>query len=609
VNLPGLKSNRDGADPFKREAVTNQVNSRPNPGEHNQPKFYSQTDIDPEITESRAAGKQEELISTTDTLNRIANRIQQPEITNTDGRFPVYVILSSSDHLAKQYGLLGLKQVLSVMQELKQAVNQKKNWSALIAIIDDPKQMAGLQLKPVRAADPWAIKKTLIDLDNTLAKQGEMIGALLIVGGPQIIPFHCLPNPIDDQDFEIPSDNPYATRDENYFAPEWPVGRIPGDTSSDPHPLIHAIKTAAENHKSQKNSPGFFGKLWIRIRQIFRLRNRHYQESIGYSAAIWRKASEMVYQQIGDRKSLLISPPSSTIEFRQNHHANRFAYFNLHGIQESPDWYGHKDPADPEPGPDYPVALRPGDIRKNNVAPMIVFSEACYGAQINGKASSESIPLSFFESGVNTFIGSTATAYGSVSTPLIAADLLGHQFWKLVNQGIPVGEALRRAKIQLIRTMHERQGYLDGEDQKTLISFVLYGDPLLYPLGIRRFPKDIYRSLRQTDVVTVCDKNDEISLETIPAETLANVKQVVRQYLPGMEGATIRMNKMHAGCSMADHNCPTSQLHIKSKSTNPGMRRVVVISKRIQSSSQEFVQVARMTLDDHGKVIKLAVSR
>ena len=52
---------------------------------------------------------------------------------------------------------------------------------------------------------------------SALAKHGEMIGALLIVGGPDIIPFHNLPNPVDDLDMEVPSDNPYGTRDENYF--------------------------------------------------------------------------------------------------------------------------------------------------------------------------------------------------------------------------------------------------------------------------------------------------------------------------------------------------------------------------------------------------------
>jgi hypothetical protein len=65
-------------------------------------------------------------------------------------------------------------------------------------------------------------------LDKVFAKKGEMIGSLLIVGGPEVVPFHRLPNPTDDLDDEVLSDSPYSTRDSNYFVPEWPVSRIPG---------------------------------------------------------------------------------------------------------------------------------------------------------------------------------------------------------------------------------------------------------------------------------------------------------------------------------------------------------------------------------------------
>ena len=77
------------------------------------------------------------------------------------------------------------------------------------------------------------------------------------------------------------------------------------------------------------------------------------------------------------------------------------------------------------------------------------------------------------------FVGSTCISYGSVTTPLIGADLLGITSGGYVQDGISTGEALMRAKIELVREMNKRQGYLDGEDQKTLISFVHYGDPFM----------------------------------------------------------------------------------------------------------------------------------
>ncbi|MEK7278766.1 MAG: hypothetical protein AAB427_15550, partial [Chloroflexota bacterium] len=114
-------------------------------------------------------------------------------------------------------------------------------------------------------------------------------------------------------------------------------------------------------------------------------------------------------------------------------------------------------------------------INKNGAAaPRVVFSEACYGANILGKGEPEAaLSLQFLSDGAGAFVGSTKIAYGSIGMPLIGADLLGRYFWEGVAGGLPVGEALRRAKISLAQTMHKQQSFLDGEDQKTLITFLL----------------------------------------------------------------------------------------------------------------------------------------
>ena len=89
-------------------------------------------------------------------------------------------------------------------------------------------------LKPASVMTPGNYQKLAIaDLDKALSKRGEMIGSLLIVGGPEVVPFHLLPNPTDDADTQVASDNPYASTDDNYFIPEWPVGRLPGGTNRD----------------------------------------------------------------------------------------------------------------------------------------------------------------------------------------------------------------------------------------------------------------------------------------------------------------------------------------------------------------------------------------
>ena len=101
---------------------------------------------------------------------------------------------------------------------------------------------------------------------RSLKKRGERIGAVLIVGGPEVVPFHNLPNPVDDADVDVPSDNPYATSDENYFIPEWPVGRLPDGVlqqENNAQPLLYALSGLAARHKSIANRSAM--ARWYRV--------------------------------------------------------------------------------------------------------------------------------------------------------------------------------------------------------------------------------------------------------------------------------------------------------------------------------------------------------
>jgi hypothetical protein len=555
----------------------------------------------------------ETLLATQAALDDIAVRINRSEITRSDGRFPVYILLTSQANLIQQYGKEGYLSLAAAMLKFQKIIDRRPNWRAFTLYVDDPQTTASIGLKPVKGTDPWAIKKLLADLDRNLSRRGEMIGALLIVGGPQIIPFHLLPNPVDDVDAEIPSDNPYGCIDDNYFVPEWPVGRFPGDASNDIRPLIASLQASIDQHAQNRKAPNWLVRNWewllTTIQKLFHMHNSP-QTSMGYTAAIWRKASEATYSPLGDHRSMLISPPSTALEYRKIARSPHYAYFNLHGILESADWYGHNDPINPLDGPDYPVALQLSDIRSPSWTPQIVFSEACYGAWITERTIDQAIPLRMLSLGTSAFVGSTATAYGAVETPLIAADLLGNYFWKHLKQGAAVGEALRRAKIDLIQEMDQRQGYLDGEDQKTLIEFILYGDPLLNPAGMRRVPKEILRPLEKPEIHTVCEKLDAGSVELpMTEETLRTVKRVVRQYLPGIGNAQVSINAVHPGCKGKGHNCPSAQLHLHQKSISAGEKQVVVISKQIQNATEVHYQFARLTLDRRGKIVKLSVSR
>lgn len=597
----------------------------------------------------------EALRSIQDELERVAINLKQPHLASGDGRFPIYVILSSRQALETQYGKSAAETIHTAMLNLAEAVKARKDWGSLLFYADEGSTSgnchgstlpASLGIKPARSGDPWSIKLALADLDAMLSKNGQMIGALLIVGGTEIIPFHHLPNPVDDADTDVPSDNPYGTRDDNYFAPEWPVGRMPGGDSREAQPLLNSLHAAALRHSQAAQKKPWYTRWWEILFNRFRPGAARFHSSLGYTAAIWRQASLNVFRPIGEDRAMLVSPPTQAKTSPDNpasigadgHFSSlvnrntqtdvslgpaRLAYFNLHGMVDAVEWFGQCDPHDPSPGPDYPVALRPLDLALPNhnngstnkynedSSPIIVFSEACYGAHIQGRTIEQAISLKFLACGTHAVAGSTCIAYGSISAPLAAADLLGYSFWTYLSERYPAGEALRRAKINLAQEMHRRQGYLDGEDQKTLISFVLYGDPLAQALTTGKQAKSVFRTLKPpVQINTICDRSEDcVDGQSLAPEVMDYVKHVVSQYLPGMCDASLALTKEHSTCHSAAHNCPTHQMDSKiAPSQNPD-RRVVTLSKQVQKGSGLHRHYARLTLDSQGKLVKLVVSR
>ncbi len=575
----------------------------------------------------------ESLLAIQAELDKVAAMLNKQPLAQKDGRYPIYIIFTTRSGLENQYGSDQFERLDVEMKRVARSVSSRQDWSAVLVYADDPDCMAKFGLNPTSPQDPWALKLILADLDKYFGRQGEMIGALLIVGGPEVVPYHNLPNPVDDIDLEVPSDNPYATRDENYFVPEWPVGRLPGGHQKDASLLIKSLQHIASQHANQIQRKNWLQRLWegLWIRRIFSSNGK--KSSWGYTAAIWRRASLSVFRPIGAPHTMFVSPPVQADNNAGNKNGElfpsaRLGYFNLHGLQDSSNWYGQRDPSEPTDFPDYPIALRPQDVINDGHAPKVVFSEACYGVHIQEKEIDDALALKFLDSGSQTVVGSTCTSYGSISTPLIAADLLGQAFWKFLQENIPAGEALRRAKIFLAKEMHRRQGYLDGEDQKTLISFVLFGDPLAQLSGSADRSNIIMRSKKSpTYVNTVCDKygncrhvseNEPHPLQEdppIPSKTLAQVKIIVEEYLPGMRDANIQYTRSHATCSGDGHSCPTSLNGSKTTSQKIPENNVVTLSKRVEKSNSQSGTIqthhhfARVTIDDKGKILKLAVSR
>ncbi len=540
-------------------------------------------------------------------FSNLAKRLKKPDLDRTENRFPVYVVIASHNQLESLYGPNTATYIDELLRELVSAIQKMPDWGSILFYPDNPAQMSQWGLKPIDARDAWQTKLALSDLDSKLEEQGEMIGALLIIGGPEIVPYHHLPNPTQDNDIDVPSDNPYATVDENYFIPQWPVGRLPGEAGSDSGLLLQQIRQLIYQyqHRSKKHKPFQLGINTIK-NNILRLINHLglnflQNQTLGYSAEIWQQASADVYKTIGSVKDLHLSPPTHSKTLKLYNKINkRLGYFNLHGIKEGPHWYGQKDFSSNSHEPDYPIALSPDLLCKRTPSLKLILSEACYGANIINKAHEDALSLKFLDSGTTTFIGSTCIAYGSITPPLIAADYLADVFWRNVISKKPAGYALMQAKLSLAEEMTRTQGFLDGEDQKTILSFVLFGDPLAVYDDVNSMPRPLLRSKTHPAVRTISDSDMEHDLlqTDLPKSVNKQVKKTMEKYLPGLKNAQMHLNK-------------SSGFNSSSMSKSVGSEQYVVTLQKSfdQNQSAKHYHFARMTFDRKGKLVKISTSR
>jgi hypothetical protein len=604
-------SKTDFSDPGRIQGHAEHDDELPSP----QPwEAFRGPDPGGEETNLDSSGESDNLLEIERDFDRIAARVNaRRRSRNEDNRSPAYVVVSSRTRLQQTFGNNGYTKINNGVQRLVDSIGHKPGWSAYRFFPDDPPCLDPFNIAPADPGNAWEVKLRLGDLDRALSKRGEMIAAVLIIGGHNVVPFHLLPNPTDDDDDDVPSDNPYAASDENYFIPQWPVGRIPIETSW--QEIESQLRSIAQYHQwtNRPYNPFQRVRYWFmrRFGGFFAPANK----TAGYTASIWKKASYAVYKAIGDQRSMVASPPAEAdrlpgILMRPSN----LSYFNLHGLEDAPEWYGQKDPMQDSPSTaDFPIALRPQDVVNSGRAPKVVFTEACYGAHSIDKTSDTALSLKFLSSGTRAVVGSTKISYGSVTPPLIAADLLGRLFWQYLNQNVPVGEALRRAKLKLASEMHQRQGYLDGEDQKTLISFVLFGDPLYRTENSYQMPgeKTVIRSTqRPATINTACAKGgQEIPQDSIDQATAEKIESIVSKYLPGMQSAVCTIHNQQISCHVADHTCPSQDFEAKSASKIVGNTMVVTLSKQVKSGDRNHPHYARLTLDKQGKVLKLAVSR
>ncbi|NIP31798.1 MAG: hypothetical protein GTO02_20005 [Candidatus Dadabacteria bacterium] len=365
------------------------------------------------------------------------------------------LILSSRKKLIDKYGYHNFKTIDFTLNRLKNEL-QKDGLRSIIIYVDDSNFLRPYGLRPANPNNPEEIKNLIDNFQKRVETDGVKIEYFLIIGGDDIIPFFRIPNPVygpnGDPDKEIYSDSPYASTDDEYLVPERALGRIPDINSNNPKFLLDLLEHIIKSHDETYNSEGDFG----------------------YSAEVWKEASEDVYQAMGRSQGLIYSPPIVARTLRKSFlNKKKLLYFNLHGMERTASWYGELK----ERGI-LTVAFNASQLDTIEVEQAVIFSEACYSANIFTKEPDSSIPLKFLERNVDCFVGSTMISYGAIAPPLTNADVLAKYFFQYVREGLPYGIAFLNAKQDYAKKMI-RLGlfHVDEVDAKTLLEFVLYGDP------------------------------------------------------------------------------------------------------------------------------------
>lgn len=357
---------------------------------------------------------------------------------------PSALIISSKGQLIDKYGEDSFNQIEQKINDYMQALNNV-GFEGHLIYVDDEISLSRYELDPVDAKDAARIKELIDELDKKLVPS-----TFLILGGHSIIPFHIIDNPCgNDGDPQVYSDNPYASRDEDILIPERALGRLPDDSSNNAAFLISLLETNTSRIKRANKS------------------------SFGLSAKVWKEASEHVYDTIKYGQTLKLSPPVLNNNLKIDWINDKgYFYFNLHGSEETQNWYGQE-------GSRYPVAFSPENLANANVENAVICTEACYGANIIDKSVDEAISLKFLEKKAACFVGSTKIAYGPSSPPSTDADLMVLKFYKRIKEGLTFGEAFLRAKHDFADETIRMNGHLDEVGKKTLLEFVMFADPSL----------------------------------------------------------------------------------------------------------------------------------
>lgn len=369
-------------------------------------------------------------------------------------------------HLERKYKPAALEKINAAIAEWIAADANRGIHTEHVAV-DDSKAMKALGVKPISGKiTAHEIKRAIDDLWKQLAPE-----YLVLFGGQDIVPMFIVNNPnyssTGDDDKKVLTDSPYASSFPSYLVPDRVIGRIPDVVSDrDPAWLVDYLATAT----TWKANP-----------------LRFYREAYAICCDEWRDPGKKCMQYIPKpAHNLLMSPPTRDVFISARDRLSaRLHMIQCHGSPKDTKFYGKKT------GGPFLQAITSATLRKHLQPATVVATGCCYGAQVfspnDPKAQKRGqwpVASTYLRKGALGYVGSTMIALHD-PTNMLWADQIVAEYLHSVLKGASIGRAFLDAKqIYLRRLIFEQHYGLDAGDEKTLIEYVLLGDPSIHPVRI-----------------------------------------------------------------------------------------------------------------------------
>jgi hypothetical protein len=380
-------------------------------------------------------------------------------------------------NLARKYDAGALARIDAAVKRWIDA-DRKRGIRTVHLALDDARSMTAHRVKAVTGrATARKVKQAIDALWKRLAPD-----YLVLFGADDVVPYFVVDNPSyggrdGDGDVKVRTDNPYAcaqrfsaAKRSTYLLPDRAVGRIPdAPTDGDPAWLVDHLATA-ESWAPQPRSA--------------------FDHAYAICCDSWRRSGEACVEYVGeDASRLMIAPPEGdATKLPASRLGSRLHLIKCHGAQIDPNFYGQK-------GSSYPVALSSRSARKKIRANTVAGAMCCYGAQVFSPddpavspAGAWPIASAYLRRGALGFAGATEIAWVG-DRHMACADWIVSRHLRSILDGASQGRALLEAKQDYLRSIQQRGQAPGIEDEKTLLEFVLLGDPSIQPVnGVPALP-------------------------------------------------------------------------------------------------------------------------